>query len=201
MIIDNFVMGQGNQRMNKNMRLLGIARNDNDSQEQILDYESHSIDATDIEGSLEGVGLEKDDVSHTSSRHKEYMQQQTRVMEETSVFSSPDYRSNNKSLKDKNFQIDDFILDSSSGSQVEYSYHHGHSSGLVRGVVMLLVFMHLAGVLFWFRAWLKDKNTKGPTMRAVPPPLKQTCTYDIDRAFAISKVELPLKALNKLAKS
>jgi hypothetical protein len=38
-------------------------------------------------------------------------------------------------------------------------------------------------------------------MRTVPPPLKQTCTYDIDRAFAISKVELPLKALNKLAKS
>ena len=69
MIIDNFVMGQGNQRMNKNMRLLGIARNDNDSQEQILDYESHSIDATDIEGSLEGVGLEKDDVSPVSYKH------------------------------------------------------------------------------------------------------------------------------------
>eukprot|EP00890_Picochlorum_soloecismus_P001723 jgi/Picsp_1/2551/NSC_00782-R1_---NA--- len=198
-------MGQHNQRMNKSTRLLRIAEKDEgDSQQEVLDYESHSIDATDIEESLEGIGLEKDDVSHASSLHREQVQQQTREIEEKNVLTSQDYLKN-KSLKDDSFMLDDFhsnfALDSSSGSHVEYSHHHGHSSGLVRGVVMLLVFMHLAGVLFWLRAWLKDRNTKGPTMRAVPPPLKQTCTYDIDRAFAISKVELPLKALNKLAKS
>lgn len=190
--------------MNQNMRLLKSIEKEDETKEEILDYESHSIDATDIEESLEVVELEKDDVSHASSLHKEQVQQQTRGIEETNVLSGSEYL-DNKSVGDDNFRLNDlhssFALDSSSGSHIEYNYHHGHSSGLVRGVVMLLVFMHLAGVLFWFRAWLKDRNSKGPTMRTVPPPLKQTCTYDIDRAFAISKVELPLKALNKLAKS
>lgn len=190
--------------MNQSMRLLKSMENEDESKEEILDYESHSIDATDIEESFEGVGLERDDVSHANSLHKEQVQQHIREIDEINVLRSQEYLKN-RSVRDDNFQLDDFhnnfALDTSSGSHVEYKYHHGHSSGLVRGVIMLLVFMHLAGVLFWFRAWLKDRNSKGPTMRTVPPPLKQTCTYDIDRAFAISKVELPLKALNKLAKS
>ena len=91
------------------------------------------------------------------------------------------------------------------GAQHARLHRHDMPTNLERGspvgaIIWALVLLHLVGLAVWLRAWWRQPRTKDPTMRHPTPPTKQSCTYDMDKAFAIPKIELPLKAL-KFAKA
>lgn len=70
----------------------------------------------------------------------------------------------------------------------------------VATVIWAVVILHLLALAVWLRVWWRQRRAKDPTMRAPTPPQKQSATYDMDKSFAIPRIELPLKAL-KLAKA
>jgi len=73
----------------------------------------------------------------------------------------------------------------------------------VGSIIWALVILHFLALAVWLRAWWRQKRAKDPTMRTAAktaPPQKQTCTYDMDKSYAIPKIELPIKAL-KLARA
>lgn len=174
------------------------------------DYLAHSIDASDIHGSIQHgakhrtagdgkdaavqsrVGRDGDEAAFVEEEFGQSQKQTT--MASSNVRYQQQRNNSNADRASVSMEIgstydgDALIIDG-----------HPVSSG-VKGILMLLLFIHLLGLLVWFRIWLRDRKTKYPTMKVVPPPPKQTCTYDMDRAYALSKLELPLKAL-KLAKS
>ena len=76
-----------------------------------------------------------------------------------------------------------------------------YATHLVGILIWVLVIVHLLAVAVWLRAWWRQKrSSKDPTMRSLipPPPQKVTCSYDMDKAFSMPKIELanlPIKAL------
>lgn len=176
-----------------------------------LDYESNSIDASDVDGTRIGTedldraaaadiadyGIHSHEITHEDGGIFEEIRGNDRIDKLGTTATTFADRTGLGTAGHNNTTSVGGQHDSVSSS-LEYQHPR---SGSIKGILMLLVFLHLIGLMIWLRAWLKDRRTKTNVLRKTqPPPLKQSCTYDMDRAFAISKVELPLKAL-KLAKS
>ena len=100
----------------------------------------------------------------------------------------------------------DSILGAQQGQHGRLAHHaHRHdlperthyAQNLVGGIIWVLVILHVLALLVWLRAWWRQKRSKDPTMRALTPgpPQKVTCSYDMDKAFSIPKIELPIKSL------
>lgn len=95
--------------------------------------------------------------------------------------------------------------------QQQQIHHHRHDlhtlankprSSMTGTLIWALVIFHVAGLLFWMRVWWKQRKIKDPIMRLPAPPQKQSVTYDLDKTFSLAtKLDIPLKALNKLSKA
>ncbi|KAG7674010.1 hypothetical protein Ndes2526B_g02511 [Nannochloris sp. 'desiccata'] len=77
----------------------------------------------------------------------------------------------------------------------------GHS--LVGGLIWALVVVHVLLLMVLLAAWWRQKRSKDPTMRYFTPgpPQKVGCSYDMDKAYSLPKIELgnlPIKALKTL---
>jgi len=80
---------------------------------------------------------------------------------------------------------------------------HTEGQSLVGGLIWALVVVHIVLVLVLFAAWWRQKRSKDPTMRSLTPgpPQKVGCSYDMDKSYALPKIELgnlPMKALKTL---
>lgn len=52
----------------------------------------------------------------------------------------------------------------------------------VRGLIFVVVILHLLGLFLWLRAWLRQKRSKAPPVRSYSPspPAKVSASYDMD---------------------
>lgn len=187
-----------------------------ESEGEIEGFQGAGLETHVVTAGLAGVGSDEDETSSSSSgggggsnTKKGHSSSGTSSRTKDSVLATA-----HKVLRERQMGGNSNTISSLSSSSASHlnsnNNHHPHrhelanadrqnqfATRLVGGVIWLLVILHILALVIWIRAWMRQRKSKDPTMRAFAtgPPQKVGCSYDMDKSFSIPKIELPIKGL------